>query len=385
MVNARHLGIALLVQGLLFAGVGQAAVFSKDPNASRALSKIGALPTVVTVRQDTSGTAGLTGSTPVVFTWGSRIWQTTGNSPGTSLFTGVPVISNVIVGSFCNTVKTGSGGCNASQLGDTIGPFYGESGFVGTSVGAVPNPLGPGSLTGLIGYAQAVGEAKVVVAGGLGLTIPLDKLGKFNAETTTLKITGFGTILITFGPLHTDSIAITEITTNFISLPNRAPPVQGVPFTLDPATTEEVKTFMNTTWETIGGVHPTNPPITFATTWKDNFTFNQTWEGSTVNGATGVTINGTHSPGDLVPDAFLKQIHTLTHPGGGISPPSLSSGTGFVTVVTPLRIDTGDQLTNASGGVLRLKFAFVPEPGTLFLLVLGAAGLVFVGRHRLDR
>jgi hypothetical protein len=358
-----------------------AAVFSKDPNASRATTKLGGGPPIVTVRHNNEGTASLTGSTPTVFTWGSRIWSTTSNSAGTSLYTGVPLISDVIIGSFCNADKVAAMDCTAGESGKAIGQFYGLPGYLATG-GTVPNPVGPGSLTGLVGYGGAHGEAKVVAAMGLGFTLDLAQLGAGNDLTATLAVGTVATIKVTFGPLHTDDVTITAITSNVISLPNRSPPSTSVVgFTADPTTQEEVKTYLNTTWTTVGGAHPL---MTFVTTWKA-WTFAQSTAVQTSGGVI-TSAMGTHGdPNAAPPQAILKVAHTVTVTGGGPDPTTLVSGTGKLTVITPYRVDTGDALTNSVPGYLRLKYSFVPEPGTAFLLVVGAAGLAVIGRRKLGR
>ena len=62
----------------------------------------------------------------------------------------------------------------------------------------------------------------------------------------------------------------------------------------------------------------------------------------------------------------------------------LLSTTGQVTVVSPLWIDAGALLGNHPGAV-KQHFEFVPEPGTVVLLVSGAVGLAVIGRRRMRR
>ena len=59
-----------------------------------------------------------------------------------------------------------------------------------------------------------------------------------------------------------------------------------------------------------------------------------------------------------------------------------ASSAGQVTLVSPLRIDTGPLNVNNIPGSVSKTFVFAPEPGTLLLLASGAAGLVLMGRSR---
>jgi len=56
-----------------------------------------------------------------------------------------------------------------------------------------------------------------------------------------------------------------------------------------------------------------------------------------------------------------------------------------VTVVSPLRIDTGT-IAGVLPGAVRLEFVFTPEPGSGLLFVSGAVGLaVLAGRRARTR
>ena len=57
---------------------------------------------------------------------------------------------------------------------------------------------------------------------------------------------------------------------------------------------------------------------------------------------------------------------------------------GTVTVIAPLRIDTGAIAGRLPGATVAV-FTFVPEPGTMLLLVSGAVGLVVIGRRRMRK
>ena len=154
------------------------------------------------------------------------------------------------------------------------------------------------------------------------------------AGTQTLMLQGAGLITASFDRWWTGSHVMTSITSNLVQLPNRVPPGEGIAFTLNPSPNEEVKTRT-----TLGGFITSNPNGVL----------------SVVNS---VALAGSFDIG--------------------------SSGTGTVTLVTPLRVNTND-LVGKIPGVLRQKFSFVPEPGTILLLVSGAVGLALVGRNRMRK
>jgi hypothetical protein len=60
-----------------------------------------------------------------------------------------------------------------------------------------------------------------------------------------------------------------------------------------------------------------------------------------------------------------------------------ASQAGQVTLISPLRFDVSDLGIPILPGFVSKTFVFVPEPGTVLLLVSGAAGLVFIGRKRM--
>ena len=376
----RYLGIVLVVLALGFASTVSAATFNVDPNASRLTFKLSGLPTV-SVPHKGAGTATILGGTAPWLVAENAIWETTGFSPGTALFTGVPLISNLVIGKF-NSMK------------QVTGPLRNPAVSM-TQSRTIANPVGPGSIVGLAGYGGMDGSAQVV-AGNVGFTLDLSKMGASNVATDFLSLATLAKIQLTLGPWHTGQITMTDVTTNWVSLPQRVPTTGtksvGVAFTKDPLSTEEVKTFLRSKWKTGGGFHPTfgfgggtASQHGFVTDWHE-WTFAQTAPGVILPGGTPTTKNGTHTVNKKLPKTILKVLHTVTVKGSGINPSTyVTSNTGFITVVTPMRIDTSDKLVNAIPGVMRMKFSFVPEPGTVLLLVSGTVGLVLVGRSRMRR
>jgi hypothetical protein len=61
-----------------------------------------------------------------------------------------------------------------------------------------------------------------------------------------------------------------------------------------------------------------------------------------------------------------------------------ASQAGTIKMVSPFRLSTGSLAGNIAGAVIK-SFTFVPEPGTVLLLITGAAGLAIVGRNRMRK
>jgi hypothetical protein len=114
------------------------------------------------------------------------------------------------------------------------------------------------------------------------------------------------------------------------------------------------------------------------------------WNG--VTGA-GITLHLTpeqHAPvlstggGYLATGGGLPmEYHTVTIEGTN----ELLSSTrdGFIMIPSPMRIDTTPAISGRVPGASWWRLKFVPEPGTMLLLVAGAAGLVVVGRRRIRK
>jgi hypothetical protein len=319
----RKLIVLLATAGLLLGITGSAQAGDMDDHNSTLGLIIGALPSVTI--SATPGTGGpsppglvlLSDSSLLGFSVGhnilvqSSIWSTINFGPGTSLFTGVPLVSNLkfTVHNRPGVLQDGfNGGTNSMGGGHPIGPAFG-------------------------GVLRLRGVTIVsALAGAILLPVPLDHVGGLIGETTMATLIG-NNLTATNGPFMTDTWKITGITTNIITIPARAG-VQGVGFTLQATVNETAMTF-----STNGGfvsISGGNPDVNHM-----------------------VTITGTNS---------------------------LLSGSkaGMVTVIAPLRIQTGT-IANTIPGSATIKLTFVPEPGTMLLLVSGAVGLAVIGRRRMRK
>lgn len=252
----------------------------------------------------------------------SSIWLTAGNSVGTALLTGVALLDRLTL---TGTNLSGAFTANFS----TPNPMGGN--LTGTSATPSSGTLCPGGCLG--GTEQLTGVFILGIGTG-NLSFPLSNVGVGGTASLPL---GTQAILATAAPFITGKARITAITTNIIQVIGRSGGITtGVGVTLAPAGTENVRTF--TTGLGFRSTAPTAPLSTQAT----------------------VTLGGTN---------------VLA---------SASFG-GMVTLISPLRINTGALGVGNIPGVFAKKFVFVPEPGTVLLLVSGAAGLVFIGRKRMKR
>ena len=147
------------------------------------------------------------------------IWSTVNLGPGTSLFTGVPLISNLKI-----TVREGPGILQSGAFASAT------------------SPLGPGFLSPSFGGILRLNGTAVVhaMAGAINLPIPLSHVGGGLGETTMQTLLG-NNITVTFAPFAAGTWRITDITTNVITIPARGN-VQGVAFTLQPTPGETAMT-----------------------------------------------------------------------------------------------------------------------------------------------
>jgi len=328
----RKLLCLLAVSGMLLvssSAMAQNAVL--DPGNSSFTLKIAGLPSIVIPSHLDYGGLSVTltdnlGSHNVAMTNG--VFSTASNSPGTSLFTGVPFITDLI-GTFNNASATFTpgfsapnpvGGGLASPPGTSMSGQLCPGGCIGGFAG-VNGQIAIGLLTPAT--PKAIVSGNVVGGGGI---------------TTETLLSGLATITVTGAPWISGKARITGVNTNMISLPTQGGQT-GNAFTLDPASTVQVRTF------TVGQNFVTsNPGATIATT---SF----------------VSVTGTNN---LV---------------------SQANG-GDVTLVTPIRIDVSSVIPGSvlpGKATMTLSLIPAPEPGTLLLLVSGAAGLAVIGRKRMKR
>jgi hypothetical protein len=201
--------------------------------------------------------------------------------------------------------------------------------------GPVPNPLGPGSTcdphnlggTCLGGYEPLEGQA-VIHALGLQIPINLNPVGWIAGGTATAKVLN-NNITLTAMSFVTGTVQITGISTNLVTIPNRGG-ASGAIFTLNLTPIEH---------------------------------------GTAVN----VTVAG-----------VIQELQTVTVNGTNSLLSADSTENTMVTLISPLRVNTGG-LVGRIPALVKKKFVFVPEPGTMLLLVSGAVGLAVVGRKRMRK
>jgi hypothetical protein len=313
----RKLTVILASAGLLLGLTGSAQAGEFQPGDSTLGLIIGGLPSItidaipgtesLVTLTDGSFQGPMTGHAIFV---GSTVWSTVNFGPGTSLFTGVPLISNlkVTVANQSNILADGfTTGSNQIGGGGPYGPGFG-------------------------GILRLNGVTVIHALGFIKLPVPLDHVGGLMGETTMVTLLA-NNITVTNGPFVSAPIIITAVSSNIITIPARAN-VQGVGFTLQATPAETVMTP-----STNGGFVSQDGGLAF--------------ENNTV------TISGTNN--------LLS-----------------ASKAGTVTTIAPLRIDTSDIAGRIPGSVT-LHFEFVPEPGTMLLLVSGAVGLAVIGRRRMRK
>ena len=307
------LGLTIGATGTAFAGVFDAGTSSQTVRLG------GLAPLTISGTYTNGGTAQLSGGSLQL---DAGVFVTTGLAAGTTLFTGVDLITDlVLTASNQSATFTGAFSAINSVAGNLTGS--GATAYSGT--------ICPSGCLG--GLEVVSGQTVVLVGGGLGAGFPNTVIGIGGTETLMVTGTqGPATIAATGGPFVTGKVRITNITSNVVQLPGRVPIATGPAVLLGATSMEEVRTFT-----TMGGF----------------LTSNTTGQLSTV--AT-VTIAGSNNV--------------------------TGTGVGQVTLVSPLRIDTGPLNVGNIPGIVSQTFVFVPEPGTLLLLASGAAGLVMLGRRR---
>ena len=111
------------------------------------------------------------------------------------------------------------------------------------------------------------------------------------------------------------------------------------------------------------------------------------WEGVTGAGITLHLTPSQHAPVLTTGGGYLAtggglpmEYHTVTIEGTN-ELLSANEG-GFIMIPSPMRIDTTADISGRVPGASWWRLKFVPEPGTMLLLVAGAVGLAVVGRRR---
>jgi hypothetical protein len=318
------LGLTVAVGMLsLLAGSAQAGIFL--PHSSTLEVQLGALPTLTTTgKYQFGGWATLTNNgLGHDLSDTVSIWKDTVIA-GTSLLTGVALISGLQM-----TITNNSAAFTASfSQANPVG-----GGLISPSSTPYSGTLCPGGCLG--GGENFGGRFLLNILGGTGQINLIGPSGSIGVGGFVSLPIGAGAILVTAAPFITGKARITNITTNIISIPGRAATgVIGVGVTLKPAATEVVRTF------TTGGNFITSFPSAILLT-----------QGT-------VTLGGTNALGS-------------------------ATAAGQVTLISPLRIDTAALGVGVIPGFVLKTFVFVPEPGTVLLLVSGAAGLIFIGRKRM--
>lgn len=335
----RKLVVLMAAVGLVgIAGSASAGFF--QPLDSTLKVTLGSLPTLSVTGTYTGGGWATVSNNGAAhdLTDSTGIWTTTNNQVGTSLLTGIALINSLTL-----TAQNNAGSFTASWTGNN--PWGGNQAQTttptsnGTPTGAPQQNPNWTSLSGTLCPAGCLGGNEGLtgqfIVGILGSPKPfsLSVVGG-NGATDNLPIGG-NQIVATGGPFLTGKAKITNITTNVLFIPGRPATGVGVTLQLNPTEQASAQTFT-----TNGGVVQTNPG---ATNLEQRAT---------------VTMEGTN---------------TLA---------SASAG-GMVTLISPLRIQTGPLGVGNIPGVFVKKFTFVPEPGTMLLLASGAAGLVFIARKRM--
>lgn len=306
---------ALVATALMIAGSASANVF--DPSGSIITLRIAGLYGNPFVGDPAAGNraslTGPAGSEQIVQGRGgmgnAHIWATSGFTNGAEFFTGTPNITNIFL-----TMQNGSG--TFTQAHDP-GNFQGSN-LCGGSCFAGSAPLRGQTITEILGTINAV--------------TPLSGVGDTNNFVSS-KVGALGaTIFVENAEWIADSVTITNIATNIISITTGPRSGQtGIGFTLQLSPFEDSI--------------PTP---------------------SGENGVTSVVVAGTT---DFTPAT------------GGASP-----GVNQVTLIVPVHIDASTLTSNPPVpglGVQTLRY--VPEPGTMLLLGSAVAGLLVVGRKRMKR
>jgi hypothetical protein len=233
---------------------------------------------------------------------------------GSSLYTGVPVMTNIGV-SVTNPQHTASEGFSTTNY---LSHLPGSA-----------HPMVTGRLGGI---GPLNGNLFLMVDGVRAVQFPLSPVGAAAGGTFKTTVVGIP-FSNTYMPWLTGPVPITGITTNVVSYNG----VTGAAMTLR--------------------IQPGEPYRTVST------------------GMGFVSTN----------NGLPSEYRTVTPSGPNnlLSGASTISGTASVTLISPIRINTSPSVQGRIPGAVWLDLVFVPEPGTLLLLVTGAIGLAVIGRRRM--
>jgi hypothetical protein len=239
------------------------------------------------------------------------VWSAINHSGGTSLWTGIPLISDALF-----TVRNGA---------MSVAEGFTYTNYL--SGGPPHNTFGPNMGD------QAPLSGKLVLSilkGVVHVTFELEPIGGPPGTHQTPTALGVP-IQVTNGPWFTGGVPITDITTNVVS-----------------------------------------------------------WEGVTGAGITLHLTPNQHAPVLTTGGGYLGtggglplEYHTVTI--AGTNDLLSESRDGFIMVPSPMRIDTTSAISGRVPGAMWMRLYFVPEPGTLLLLVAGAVGVAVVGRRRMRK
>ena len=225
--------VLIAAAALLVAGAAQSSVF--DPEDSFLGVLVGGLAgTPINGDVTKTGTTLSGGSGAEVVTLEAALFDTEANDPGTALFTGTPLITNLFL-----TVQNQVGTFDHSHPG---GLFQG-------------NGWGVGSLGG---SSAIIGRSIIEILGGaITAPIPLSVVGVGGQATAVIGALT-ATVFVDGAVWATGSVKITGIATNVISIINNAGGrigATGVGFTLHPSVDENniVLTENGVTMVTISG------------------------------------------------------------------------------------------------------------------------------------
>ncbi|MCH7599832.1 MAG: PEP-CTERM sorting domain-containing protein [Myxococcales bacterium] len=189
------------------------------------------------------------------------------------------------------------------------------------------NPVGPGTTISGFGGLEANTGFLILIAGGHQFLLSLGNIG--SGGMTTLAAVLQNVLVITGAPFNTGVAVITGLSSNILRVPSLGS-ITGVAFTLNLTTVQLLTAIELTTGE---GAKLENSMVTLSS-----------------------GFNGLGS----------------------------EDSSGQIKMVSPFRLKTEGLAGNIAGSFTK-TFTFVPEPGTVLLLISGAAGLAIVGRKRMRK